>query len=100
MVVHDIVEEEPAMEVVQEEAEPEPEIEDPKESVLLKPVRTRKSKDSQTKLGVGRPKAAGGSGARAVTKSTSVPRGRGRKPSRMMSRVDATIPEGLFPCFW
>lgn len=93
MIVHDAVGEELAMDTIQEE--PEPESEDPKGSLPPQPVRTRKAKDLQTKLGVGRPKAAGGTGARAITKSTSVPRGRRGKSSRTTSKVDETIPEGL-----
>ncbi|KAH9946808.1 hypothetical protein B0H21DRAFT_741857 [Amylocystis lapponica] len=69
--------------------------------------RIRKAKDTQYRLGVGRPALAGGSGARAVTKSVSVSRGKRGKASRSVKPaeepireeeeepepVDATIPE-------
>jgi hypothetical protein len=49
-------------------------------------TRTRKARDAQLRLGVGRPTVAGGSGPRAVTRSVSVAKGvrsrsgRGAKP--------------------
>ncbi|KAG7099345.1 hypothetical protein E1B28_001201 [Marasmius oreades] len=55
--------------------------------------RTRKAKDTQRRLGVGRPIAAGGSGARAATKSMSVTKSRRGKGSRSVAPVEATIPE-------
>ncbi|KAF5377508.1 hypothetical protein D9615_005285 [Tricholomella constricta] len=54
-------------------------------------TRTRKGKE-QTRLGVGRPVAAGGSGPRAVTKSLSVSKKRS-KGSRSMKPTEATIVE-------
>ena len=60
--------------------------------------RTRKAKDTQRRLGVGRPIAAGGSGPRAVTKSLSVSRSRRAKSSRNVIPVEDTIPEeGALP---
>ncbi|KAA1468177.1 hypothetical protein DENSPDRAFT_833392 [Dentipellis sp. KUC8613] len=56
-------------------------------------TRTRKAKDAQLKLGVGRPMAAGGSGARAVTKSISMGRSKRGKSSRSAKPVDETIEE-------
>jgi hypothetical protein len=57
--------------------------------------RTRKAKDTQFRLGVGRPSAAGGSGARAVTtKVVSVARSKRGKPSRSGRPGEATIVEG------
>ncbi|KAK0506085.1 hypothetical protein EDD18DRAFT_1342413 [Armillaria luteobubalina] len=53
--------------------------------------RTRKAKETQTKLGVGRPVAAGGSGARAVTKSMNIINGK-RGKSRSV-KPQATIRE-------
>jgi hypothetical protein len=50
-------------------------------------TRTRKARDAQLRLGVGRPTIAGGSGPRAVTRSVSVAKGvrsrsgRGAKPA-------------------
>lgn len=55
-------------------------------------TRTRKAKE-QTRLGVGRPVAAGGAGPRAVTKSMSVPRIQRGKGSRTMKQSEATILE-------
>ncbi|KAJ2928870.1 hypothetical protein H1R20_g8279, partial [Candolleomyces eurysporus] len=71
----------------------------PTETQPSLPPRTRKAKDLQTRLGVGRPKLAGGSGARAVTKSTStsIQRGKRGKSSRMLSRVEPTIEEEAEP---
>ncbi len=57
------------------------------------PPRTRKAKETQTKLGVGRPVAAGGSGARAVTKSMNITNGK-RGKSRSV-KPQATIREGV-----
>ncbi|KAF9015294.1 hypothetical protein BDQ17DRAFT_1320215 [Cyathus striatus] len=57
------------------------------------PVRTRKAKEMQTRLGVGRPVAAGGAGPRAITKSLSVSRSRRGKPSRSLKQIEATIQE-------
>ncbi|KAK0245839.1 hypothetical protein EDD85DRAFT_35219 [Armillaria nabsnona] len=59
------------------------------------PPRTRKAKETQTKLGVGRPVAAGGSGARAVTKSTNITNGK-RGKSRSV-KPQATIREESEP---
>ncbi|KAK0233232.1 hypothetical protein IW262DRAFT_1451787 [Armillaria fumosa] len=57
--------------------------------------RTRKAKETQTKLGVGRPVAAGGSGARAVTKSMNITNGK-RGKSRSV-KPQATIREESEP---
>ncbi|TFL06527.1 hypothetical protein BDV98DRAFT_559560 [Pterulicium gracile] len=57
-------------------------------------TRMRKAKDTQTRLGVGRPRLAGGAGARAVTKS--VPSGKSNrvKSSRTVkSVIDEPIAE-------
>lgn len=57
-------------------------------------TRNRKAKDMQTRLGVGRPVIAGGTGARAVTKSISVPKGSKRgNISRSIPPVQETIME-------
>ncbi|KAK0208355.1 hypothetical protein DFS33DRAFT_1379881 [Desarmillaria ectypa] len=58
---------------------------------LPPPPRTRKAKETQSKLGVGRPVAAGGSGARAVTKSVNIVNGK-RGKSRSV-KPQATIHE-------
>jgi hypothetical protein len=60
--------------------------------------RTRKAKDTQYRLGVGRPTIAGGSGARAVTKSVNVSRGSKRlKITRNAKQSEETIVEGELP---
>ncbi|KAG8219921.1 hypothetical protein J3R82DRAFT_916 [Butyriboletus roseoflavus] len=57
--------------------------------------RTRKAKQTQYRLGVGRPVIAGGSGARAVTKSVNISRTPKRaKSSRLIKPSEATITEG------
>ncbi|KAG6381267.1 hypothetical protein JVT61DRAFT_5672 [Boletus reticuloceps] len=58
------------------------------------PQRTRKAKQTQYRLGVGRPVIAGGSGARAVTKSVTVSRSPKRtRSSRPIKPSEATITE-------
>lgn len=59
------------------------------------PVRNQKAKELQRRLGVGRPIAAGGTGARTVTQSTAFPR-EGIRHSRS-EQMKATIPEGKLP---
>jgi hypothetical protein len=59
------------------------------------PVRPRKAKETQKRLGVGRPIIAGGSGARAVTKSQSVSRGKRGKSSRRLAPAGEPIQEGM-----
>ncbi|KIK71154.1 hypothetical protein GYMLUDRAFT_33288 [Collybiopsis luxurians FD-317 M1] len=87
MIIHDIDEEDqepaqPSAEESQEESVPEEQPPPPP------PPRTRKAKETQFRLGVGRPLAAGGRGPRAVTKSVSVSKSKkgksatkGAKPS-------------------
>ena len=55
-------------------------------------TRTRKAKETQLRLGVGRPKAAGGTGARTVTKSLSVPKNN-KRVSKSVKIPEAVIPE-------
>ncbi|KAG1716547.1 hypothetical protein ID866_599 [Astraeus odoratus] len=58
------------------------------------PPRPRKAKETQYRLGVGRPVLAGGSGARAVTKSVSISRRiRKAKNSTTIQPSEATITE-------
>ncbi|KAI0651714.1 hypothetical protein C8Q79DRAFT_934621 [Trametes meyenii] len=58
------------------------------------PPRTRRAKETQYRLGVGRPTVAGGSGARAVTRSTSLSvRGKRTRASRSVKPVEAVIQE-------
>ncbi|TRM65725.1 hypothetical protein BD626DRAFT_427282 [Schizophyllum amplum] len=62
----------------------------PEPAAVASPARATKAKQ-QTRLGVGRPVAAGGKGARAVTKSLSMAK-RGKAASRTV-KPEATIPE-------
>ncbi|KAK7064117.1 hypothetical protein R3P38DRAFT_3382780 [Favolaschia claudopus] len=84
-------EEEADQQVDEEETENHPE---PEPEPIPPPTRTRKAKDTQTRLGVGRPVVAGGNGARAVTKSVSVAKGkRGRNSKAVKPVVEDTILE-------
>lgn len=58
-------------------------------------TRTRKAKETQLRLGVGRPKVAGGVGARTVTKSFSVPKN--KRVSKSVKISEAVIPEERDP---
>lgn len=58
------------------------------------PPRTRRAKETQYRLGVGRPTVVGGSGARAVTRSTSATtKAKRGKGSRSVKPVEAAIQE-------
>jgi len=59
-------------------------------------TRTRKAKETQLRLGVGRPKVAGGVGARAVTKSFSVSKNN-KRVSKSVKIPEAVIPEEQDP---
>ncbi|KAF9229425.1 hypothetical protein BS17DRAFT_771433 [Gyrodon lividus] len=66
----------------------------PVQSPVPQPPGTRKARQTQYRLGVGRPIIAGGSGARAITKSVSVSRTAKRaKSSRTIQPSEATITE-------
>ncbi|KAF7339356.1 hypothetical protein MSAN_02149500 [Mycena sanguinolenta] len=98
VIIHDTddedEEEENAPEVDEEETENQPQPQPDPEPTSIPSNRTRKAKDTQTRLGVGRPVAAGGNGARAVTKSVSVAKGkRGRNSKAVKKPVEETIPE-------
>ncbi len=54
---------------------------------------TRKAKETQYRLGVGRPAIAGGSGARAVTKSLAAPKSKRGRASISVKPSEAAIPE-------
>lgn len=92
VIIHDTdddeEEEQDQDEVIQEYKEPQREA-----TVQFALPRTRKAKETQFRLGVGRPVAAGGSGARAVTKSQSVSRGKRGKPSRSVKPMEEAIQE-------
>ncbi|KAG2129899.1 hypothetical protein DEU56DRAFT_816095 [Suillus clintonianus] len=79
VIIHDTDEEEEAIEDI--EIEQQPEEHKPPPAPVDPAPRTRKAKDTQYRLGVGRPIIAGGSGARAVTKSVGVSRGSKRTKS-------------------
>ena len=89
MIVHDIDEEEN----LENERENPSAVETQQDPSPISPVpsRTRKAKETQTRLGVGRPLAVGGQGPRAVTKSSSRPRG---KSSKSHKPKEPTIQEG------
>ncbi|EAU92847.2 hypothetical protein CC1G_03634 [Coprinopsis cinerea okayama7 len=94
LVIHDIEEKREQEEETMSTRESTPiALEQPPPPPALPPVRTRKAKELQTRLGVGRPKAAGGAGARAVTRASSTQRSRRGKPSRMLNPVEPTIEE-------
>ncbi|OAX44749.1 hypothetical protein K503DRAFT_861044 [Rhizopogon vinicolor AM-OR11-026] len=95
VIIHDIDEED---EVVEEtEAKEQPETQNPP-TPTYSTLRTRKARDTQYRLGVGRPTIAGGSGARAVTKSGSISRGSKRaKSTRNVKPSEETIVEELEP---
>ncbi|KAF8640740.1 hypothetical protein AX17_000391 [Amanita inopinata Kibby_2008] len=62
------------------------------QTIAVVPPRTRKAKELQRRLGMGKPVAAGGPGPRAVTRSTTLSRGKHGKVSRTFT-TEATIPE-------
>lgn len=100
VIIHDTDDEEDQGDDEQREDAEETENQPQTQPDLVPPPRTRKVKETQTRLGVGRPVAAGGSGARAVTKSQSVSRGKRVKASKSMKLTEATIPEEGAPGFW
>lgn len=82
VIIHDTDEEEEGEEAIGEiEVEQQPKEHKPPPAPVDPTPRTRKAKDTQYRLGVGRPIIAGGSGARSVTKSVSVSRGSKRAKS-------------------
>lgn len=93
VIVHDDFAEDPQEEEVDEpmrdvttEHEQEPSARPPSS-------RARKTKETQLRLGVGRPVVAGGEGARTITKPPSVARGRRGKNSRSLPTLQPTIAE-------
>lgn len=63
------------------------------EVVIPPPRNSHKVQESHVRLGKGRPARIGGSGARAITKSTSQPKTKRILPSRNVKAVQETIPE-------
>lgn len=84
MIVHDISGDE------DNSAEDQPEPVAP-----VAPARTRKAKELQKRLGVGKPVIAGGQGPRAVTRSSGSSRSRQTRLSRSRTVLESTIEEGL-----
>jgi hypothetical protein len=98
MIVHDIDDEEKDENSAHSEDIKE---ETPAPAPSATPVpRTRKAKELQTRLGVGKPQLAGGQGPRAVTRSSGSSKGRGLKASRSIRTMEATIEEGWYYCFF
>ncbi|KAF7347724.1 hypothetical protein MVEN_01529600 [Mycena venus] len=96
VIIHDTddeEEEENDQKIDHEETENQPEPQPEPEPIIPPSNRTRKAKDTQTRLGVGRPVAAGGNGPRAVTKSVSVAKGKRGRNSKAVKPVEEAIPE-------
>ncbi|KAF8167969.1 hypothetical protein B0H34DRAFT_792635 [Crassisporium funariophilum] len=91
MIVHDIEEEEEEM---QEEISQSEEVEEdsPPTPPPVPPPRTRKGKELQTRLGFGKPMAAGGQGPRTVTRSSGT-RVKRAKSSKSLKQTEPTIDE-------
>ncbi|PPQ89398.1 hypothetical protein CVT25_002216 [Psilocybe cyanescens] len=92
MIVHDVSEEEEEIDTAEQTEEtqiPEP---------PTAPVRTRKAKELQTRLGVGKPVLAGGQGPRAVTRSSGSSRARKSRAKSSLSTkpMETTIEEASF----
>lgn len=93
MIVHDLEgDEEEPVGGAEEEERMQPGVQEVPSSPPL--PRIRKAKETQFRLGVGRPLAAGGKGARAVTKSVSASKAKKGKGSRSVKPSEATIEEG------
>jgi hypothetical protein len=92
MIVHDIDEDENLEEERKNSSTEEPQ-QNPSPTFSAAP-RTRKAKDTQTRLGVGKPLAAGGQGPRAVTRSSGGSRGKETKSSKSHKPKEPTIQEG------
>ncbi|TDL28398.1 hypothetical protein BD410DRAFT_780897 [Rickenella mellea] len=95
-VVEDIQEEQEAGEAPQADDRSQSDNNTTPEDTPPTPVvatRTRTAKDIQRRLGVGRPVIAGGSGARAITKSLSVGKATRGKNSKTLKPVEETIEE-------
>lgn len=93
VIIHDSDEEDNAFEEEQHRRSVAPTISSEPEAPHP-PPRTRRAKDTQYRLGVGRPTVVGGSGARTVTRSTSSAiKGKRGKASRSVKPVEAAIQE-------
>jgi hypothetical protein len=95
VIIHDTDEEEGEEAIGEIEVEQQPKEHKPPPAPVDPTPRTRKAKDTQYRLGVGRPIIAGGSGARSVTKSVSVSRGSKRAKSiKIIKPSEDSIAEG------
>ncbi|KAJ7631077.1 hypothetical protein FB45DRAFT_867284 [Roridomyces roridus] len=90
VIIHDTDDEDAEGEDEEEEIENKPE---PEPEPVPAATRSRKAKETQLRLGVGRPVQAGGSGPRAVTRSSSVAKGKRGKNSKAIKPVEETIQE-------
>ncbi|KZT30527.1 hypothetical protein NEOLEDRAFT_1144156 [Neolentinus lepideus HHB14362 ss-1] len=86
MIIHDGSEDEALSPTQDPQSAPDP------EPSASRPTRTRKAKDTQFRLGVGRPVVAGGNGARAVTRAKSR-----RGKARSFQTTEVPIPEESEP---
>ncbi|EPQ60685.1 hypothetical protein GLOTRDRAFT_135328 [Gloeophyllum trabeum ATCC 11539] len=86
MIVHSEAEDDPVSPAEDTASTPEP------RTGPVRPSRTRKAKETQLRLGVGRPIAAGGSGARAVTRASNASKSR-RGKTRSYQTTEMPIPE-------
>lgn len=92
MIVHEIIEDEAEQENEQQMDERGAHT----QPVEQPPPRTRKAKELQTRLGMGKPVIAGGKGARNITRSSTGSIGsmpKRTKSSRSMIPTEATIIE-------
>ncbi|CCM00902.1 uncharacterized protein FIBRA_02948 [Fibroporia radiculosa] len=98
VIIHDSDEEEGHDSEDQEDAHlvPEPQTAFPRQILPSVPL-TRKAKQTQYRLGVGRPTLAGGSGARAVTRSLSIPKARVKVSRSVKPKEDAIQEEDEGP---
>jgi len=89
VIIHDIDEGHASEEEEEKESHSEEPENQPNPDIVPPATRTRKAKDTQKRLGVGRPAAAGGSGVRVSTGRSK----RGKAP-RAALPVQDTIMEG------
>ncbi|KAF8642377.1 hypothetical protein AX16_009645 [Volvariella volvacea WC 439] len=94
MIIHDLPETEAGQGVVG--GVPSPQM---NSLPIVPPPRTRKAKETQYRLGIGKPVVAGGQGPRAVTRSRSISKSkrlrgsRALNPETMIVEEEAEIPE-------
>lgn len=93
MIIHDTDDEDNEDEDIMMKEDNEPQRKTSVQPIKVLTPRTRKAKDTQFRLGVGRPALAGGKGARAVTKSRSISKGKQVKTSKSVKPKEAAIQE-------